>query len=177
MRRITLVCAVLLIGLGTALAAAPVEVSLAYPVAVDAPITAMLKGWAQDYMAKNPNVKVNLVFSGGYPDVKTAVQTAIQGGAKPPTLAVMLATDVYDLVNAKYVDSLDDLVAQAPAGACLRQGLPAGIHGQLAVQGQAVEPPLPALGRGPVLQRRPLCRCQAQLRPGAGTKWARTPRC
>ena len=112
--------------LGWAVAAAPVEVSLAYPVAVDAPITAMLKGWAQDYMAKNLDVKVNLIFSGGYPDVKTAIQTAIQGGATPPTLAVMLATDVYDLVNAKYVDSLDDLVAAAPGGAAfIKDFLPA----------------------------------------------------
>ena len=114
MKKLWIVGAALLIGLASVVVAAPVEVSLAYPVAVDAPITAMLKGWAQDYMSSYPGVKVTLIFSGGYPDVKTAVQTAIQGGAKPPTLAVMLATDVYDLVNAKYVDSLDDLVAQAP---------------------------------------------------------------
>jgi sn-glycerol 3-phosphate transport system substrate-binding protein len=126
MKKIVILSAALLVCMSAALAAAPVEVSLAYPVAVDAPITAMLKGWAQDYMSANPNVKVTLIFSGGYPDVKTAVQTAIQGGAKPPTLAVMLATDVYDLVNAKYVDSLDDLVAQAPGGAAfVKDFLPA----------------------------------------------------
>jgi sn-glycerol 3-phosphate transport system substrate-binding protein len=125
MKRLALLAAALLVGLAAAVAA-PVEVSLAYPVAVDAPITAMLKGWASDYMAKNPDVKVTLIFSGGYTDVKTAVQTAIQGGAKPPTLAVMLATDVYDLVNAKYVDSLDDLVAAAPGGAAfVKDFLPA----------------------------------------------------
>ncbi|HUX41235.1 MAG TPA: ABC transporter substrate-binding protein [Rectinemataceae bacterium] len=125
MRRFVLSLALLGLTLGFAVAA-PVEISLAYPVAVDAPITAMLKGWAQDYMAQNPDVKVTLVFSGGYPDVKTAVQTAIQGGAKAPTLAVMLATDVYDLVNAKYVDSLDDLAAQAPGGeAFVKDFLPA----------------------------------------------------
>jgi sn-glycerol 3-phosphate transport system substrate-binding protein len=130
MKRYPLLLAVFLAAIGAAaaspLAAAPVEISLAYPVAVDAPITAMLKGWAQDYMSANPNVKVTMIFSGGYPDVKTAVQTAIQGGAKAPTLAVMLATDVYDLVNAKYVDSLDDLVAQAPGGAAfVKDFLPA----------------------------------------------------
>jgi sn-glycerol 3-phosphate transport system substrate-binding protein len=120
------VVVVLALALGTAAGAAPVEVSLAYPVAVDAPITAMLKGWAQDYMSSRPDVKVTLIFSGGYPDVKTAVQTAIQGGATPPTLAVMLATDVYDLVNAKYVDSLDDLAAQASGGAAfVKDFLPA----------------------------------------------------
>ena len=125
MRRFALSLALLGLTLGFAVAA-PVEISLAYPVAVDAPITAMLKLWAQDYMTQNPDVKVTLVFSGGYPDVKTAVQTAIQGGAKAPTLAVMLATDVYDLVNAKYVDSLDDLASQAPGGeAFVKDFLPA----------------------------------------------------
>lgn len=124
MKKIALLCAALL--LGAAAFAAPAEITLAYPVAVDAPITALLKGWSQDFMAKNPDIKVTLVFSGGYPDVKTAVQTAIQGGAKAPTLAVMLATDVYDLVNAKYVDSLDDLVAKAPGGAAfVKDFLPA----------------------------------------------------
>jgi sn-glycerol 3-phosphate transport system substrate-binding protein len=126
MKRLAIVCSLLILGFAAVFAAPPVEISLAYPVAVDAPITAMLKGWAQDYMTQNPGVKVTLVFSGGYPDVKTAVQTAIQGGAKAPTLAVMLATDVYDLVNAKYVDSLDALVAQAPGGqAFVKDFLPA----------------------------------------------------
>jgi len=126
MKKLVALCALLTMGLALAVAAPQVEVSLAYPVAVDAPITAMLKAWTQDYMARNPGVSVTLVFSGGYPDVKTAVQTAIQGGAKAPTLAVMLATDVYDLVNAKYVDSLDDLVAQAPGGqAFVKDFLPA----------------------------------------------------
>ncbi len=125
MKKLALLGSALLLSLTTAFAA-PVEVSLAYPVAVDAPITALLKGWAQDFMAKNPDVKVTLVFAGGYPDVKTAVQTALQGGAKAPTLAVMLATDVYDLVNAKYVDNLDDLVAKAPGGAAfVKDFLPA----------------------------------------------------
>jgi len=125
-KKLALLSSLIVLCLGFAVAAPQTEISLAYPVAVDAPITAMLKGWAQDYMAANPNVKVTLVFSGGYPDVKTAVQTAIQGGAKAPTLAVMLATDVYDLVNAKYVDSLDDLVAQTPDGAAfVKDFLPA----------------------------------------------------
>jgi sn-glycerol 3-phosphate transport system substrate-binding protein len=115
MKKIALLASAMLLSLGMAFAA-PVEISLAYPVAVDAPITAILKGWVADYQAKNPDVKVNLIFSGGYNDVKTAVQTAIQGGAKAPTLAILLATDVYDLVNAKYVDSLDDLVSAAPNG-------------------------------------------------------------
>jgi sn-glycerol 3-phosphate transport system substrate-binding protein len=122
MKRLALFCAASL----WATAAFATDISMAYPIAVDAPITTLLKGWADEFTAKHPDIHVKLVFSGGYPDVKTAVQTAIQGGAAAPTLAVMLATDVYDLVNAKYVDSLDDLVAQATDGsAFVKDFLPA----------------------------------------------------
>jgi sn-glycerol 3-phosphate transport system substrate-binding protein len=111
MKRIILSLFVLVTSLGAAFAADQVEISLAYPVAVTAPIAQIMNGYAADFMAKNPGVKVNLIFSGAYGDVKTAVQTAIQGKAKAPELAIMLATDVHDLIDAKYIDSVDDLVA------------------------------------------------------------------
>ncbi len=53
---------------------------------------------------------VEPVFSGGYGDVKTAIQTAIDGGGDPPALAVMLATDLYDLINADNIVSIDDYI-------------------------------------------------------------------
>lgn len=102
--------------LGSSWAAEKVEISLAYPVAVTAPIANIMNGYAAQFMASNPDVKVTLIFSGGYGDVKTAVQTAIQGKAKAPELAIMLATDVYDLVNARLVDSFDDLAAADKSG-------------------------------------------------------------
>ncbi len=92
-------------------AAEPVEISMAYPVAVDAPIAQMMNGFAQDFMAANPTIKVKMVYSGGYTDVRTAVQTAIQGKAEAPELAVMLAADIYDLINAHFVESFDSVIA------------------------------------------------------------------
>ena len=112
MKRILISIVALAAVMGTALAAQEqTEVRLAYPVAVTAPIATIMNGFAADFMAKNPGIKVTMIFSGGYGDVKTAVQTAIQGNAKAPELAIMLATDVYDLINAKLVDSVDDLAA------------------------------------------------------------------
>ncbi len=89
----------------------PVTVQVFYPVAVDAPFAQILSGYATEFQAQNPNITVKPVFSGGYNDVKTAIQTAIQGGAKPPALAVMLATDLYDLVNAGYIEPMDSYLA------------------------------------------------------------------
>lgn len=117
MKRVILSTLVLCAALGSAWAdAAKVEISMAYPVAVTAPIANIMNGYAAEFMAANPGVKVTLVFSGGYGDVKTAVQTAIQGKAKAPELAIMLATDVYDLVNARLIDTLDDLAAADKTG-------------------------------------------------------------
>ena len=88
-------------------AAGPVSIQVYYPVAVDAPIAKMLKGYVDTFEKDNPSIAVKPVFSGGYGDTKTAVQTTIQGGGKPPAMAVLLATDLYDLINADYIESLD----------------------------------------------------------------------
>jgi sn-glycerol 3-phosphate transport system substrate-binding protein len=84
-----------------------------YPVAVDAPIAAILEGYVADFEAENPDVAVELVFSGGYGDVKTAIQTTVEGGGDPPALGLMLATDLYDLANAGLIAPLDDFAGDA----------------------------------------------------------------
>ncbi|MCA9934724.1 MAG: ABC transporter substrate-binding protein [Ardenticatenaceae bacterium] len=94
-------------------AAEPVAIEMFYPVAVDAPIAAILQGYVDDFEAANPDVTVELVFSGGYTDVKTAIQTTVEGGGTPPALGVMLATDIYDLANAGIIMPLDDYAANA----------------------------------------------------------------
>lgn len=97
----------------TEVPAEPVTIQIFYPVAVDAPIAAILNGYIEEFEAANPDIHVEPVFSGGYGDVKTAIQTTIEGGGEPPALAVMLATDIYDLINAGYIAPLDKYVAGA----------------------------------------------------------------
>ena len=94
----------------------PVTLKIAYPVAVDAPVTDMLNDFAAAFMAENPNVTVETVYAGGYTDVKTMVQTTIDGGGEAPALAVMLATDVYDLANAQYIEPLTPFVDEMKSG-------------------------------------------------------------
>lgn len=89
----------------------PVTIQIFYPVAVDAPIAAILNGYIADFQAEYPYITVEPVFSGGYADVQTAIQTTIDGGGEPPALAVLLATSIYDLINADYVAPLDGFVA------------------------------------------------------------------
>ena len=89
----------------------PVTFQVFYPVAVDAPIADILNGYIDDFQAEYPYITVEPVFSGGYGDVQTAVQTTIDGGGEPPALTVLLATALYDLINADYIAPLDDYVA------------------------------------------------------------------
>lgn len=89
----------------------PVTFQVFYPVAVDAPIAAILNGYIEDFQAEYPYITVEPVFSGGYGDVQTAIQTTIDGGGEPPALGVMLATALYDLINADYIAPLDGYIA------------------------------------------------------------------
>jgi sn-glycerol 3-phosphate transport system substrate-binding protein len=93
-----------------------VTIQVFYPVAVDAPVTKILQGYADEFHKQNPNITVDPVFSGGYTDVKTAIQTTIEGGGKPPAMAVMLSTDIYDLINAGYIVPLDSYINAMPDG-------------------------------------------------------------
>jgi sn-glycerol 3-phosphate transport system substrate-binding protein len=95
-----------------------VQIEVYYPVAVDAPIAKILDGYIEEFEAQNPDITVKPVYSGGYGDVKTALQTTIEGGGKPPAMAVLLATDLYDLYNAGYIEALDsylDSIANSEA--------------------------------------------------------------
>ncbi|MEW5869809.1 MAG: ABC transporter substrate-binding protein [Chloroflexota bacterium] len=104
----------------------PVTIQVFYPVAVDAPIAAILNGYIEQFQAKYPNITVEPVFSGGYADVQTAIQTTIDGGGTPPALAVLLATSLYDLINADYIAPLDSYVVSMENGdAYLKDFLPA----------------------------------------------------
>ncbi len=97
-------------------AAEPVTIQVYYPVAVDAPVTDILNGYKEAFEAENPNITIEPVFSGGYGDVQTAIQTIIDGGGDPPALAVMLATALYDLVNTDTVVSMDEYIAAMDDG-------------------------------------------------------------
>ncbi len=87
--------------------AGKVSIEVYYPVAVDAPIAKILDEYIEKFEQQNPDISVKPVYSGGYEDVKTALQTTIEGGGKPPALAVLLATDLYDLYNAGYIAPMD----------------------------------------------------------------------
>lgn len=78
-----------------------VEVSFMFPVAVGGPITKIIDGYARDFEREHGG-KIRPVYAGSYGDTLTKAQTALMAG-EGPTMAVLLSTDVYPLID-------DDLV-------------------------------------------------------------------
>jgi sn-glycerol 3-phosphate transport system substrate-binding protein len=110
--RIMLVLVLLLTGLLTANAQDTVKVEVYFPIAVDSPITEILNGYAETYMAANEGVEIVWSFEGGYGDVKNRLLTVAEGGGDLPALAIMLATDIYDLRNAEVIQAYDPFLAE-----------------------------------------------------------------
>jgi sn-glycerol 3-phosphate transport system substrate-binding protein len=92
------------LGMGPALA---VDVSFYYPVAVGGPITKVIDGMAADFEKENPGIKVKPIYSGSYQDTITKVLTAVKGGDVPQT-AVILAVDMFTLIDEDAIVPFDD---------------------------------------------------------------------
>ena len=92
----------------SARAQAKTVIDFMFPVAVGGPITKIVDGYAQDFMRENPDVDVHPVYSGSYVDTLTKAQTAAKSG-QPPTMAVLLSTDAYTLIDDGLVLPIDGL--------------------------------------------------------------------
>jgi sn-glycerol 3-phosphate transport system substrate-binding protein len=92
-----------------ALAQAPVEISFYYPVAVGGPITNIVDGLAADFERENPGIKVRPIYSGSYPETLTKVLTAVKGN-DAPTISVLLAAEMYTLIDEDAVLPFDGFI-------------------------------------------------------------------
>lgn len=113
-------------GLTTTRAQSVTEVLFYYPTAVGGPISQVIEGYAAEFNAANPDVKVTAVFAGGYADIYKAVDTALKGGGQGPDVAIFLTTDMYSLIDNDYIIPLDDFIKASPDGeAYLKDFFPA----------------------------------------------------
>ena len=93
-----------------------ITIQIYFPVSTLAPEAKILDNYAAAFHKENPNITVKPVYSGGYTDVEKAIKTTINGGGEPPALAIMLATDLYDMVDAGYIVPLNDYINSMPNG-------------------------------------------------------------
>ena len=88
----------------------PVELTFYYPVAVGGPVTKIIDGMAADFSKENPAIKVTPIYSGTYDETLVKALTAHKSG-KPPNLAVLLATDMFTLIDEDAVTPIDSVDA------------------------------------------------------------------
>ena len=90
----------------------PVEVSFYYPIAVGGPLHKVIEQFATDFEAENPNIKVKPVYSGTYQESLIKAMTAAKSG-QPPTMAVLLSTDMFTLIDQGAISPVSELATSA----------------------------------------------------------------
>ena len=100
------------------------EISFYFPIAVGGPLTRIIAGYARDFEAETPGIKVRPIYAGSYTDTLTKAQTALKAG-DGPTMAVLLAVDAHTLIDDKLIVAFDEIAATPEDRAWLDSFYPA----------------------------------------------------
>ena len=96
------------VALTAGVAQAETELTMYYPIAVGGALTEVVDGIVADFVAENPEIKVNAIYSGNYDDTRVRALSAIASG-EPAQLAVMFSIDAYDLIEQDLIVPFDDV--------------------------------------------------------------------
>ena len=103
---------------------AQTELTMYYPIAVGGPLTKVVDGMVDEFEAKNPDVKVNAIYSGNYDDTRVRALSALKSG-EPAQLAVLFSIDAYDLIEQEIIAPFDEVVTDDEGKAWLKSFYPA----------------------------------------------------
>ncbi len=95
--------------LGSWASAQAVDLQFYFPVAVGGTAAETIQALTDEYVAANPGVKIDAVYSGSYQDTITKVITASRGGT-PPQLSVALSADMFTLIDEDLIVPFDDFI-------------------------------------------------------------------
>lgn len=79
-----------------------------FPTAVDGAIAEAMQGFAEQFMAENPDVIINAIYTGGYTQTRDTILT--EGEDIIVDVAVMLATDLYSFIEDSYIIPAQDFI-------------------------------------------------------------------
>jgi len=103
----------LVTGLGQA-AAADEDLQFFFPVAVGGKAATTIDELTAEYVKQTPGVKIDAVYAGSYQDTITKVLTAVRGG-NPPQLSVILAVDMFTLIEEDAIELHLIAMSSSPA--------------------------------------------------------------
>lgn len=92
-----------------------IELTFFYPIQVGGPLSSIIEGFAEDFMEEYPHIKVNPVYTGDYNNTMIRTQTSIQG-KNPPDFAVLLAIDLFTLLDMNAIVPMDEFIAEDSEG-------------------------------------------------------------
>ena len=113
----------LTIGTGPSVAA-PVELTMYYPVAVGGPLTKIVDQLVAQCEQQLAGIKVSAVYAGNYNDARIKALTALRSG-QSAQLSVMFAIDIFELIDQDAIEAFDDLVSTPEEKAWLNSFYPA----------------------------------------------------
>lgn len=95
----------MLMSTGSAFAA---DLEFYFPVGVNAPAVQTITDLVDAWVVKNPQHTVKAIYAGNYDETTTKALTAAKAGS-PPHVAVLLAADIFTLVEEEVVTPISDL--------------------------------------------------------------------
>src|SRR3954463_12617392 len=96
----------------TAVPARAVEISFYYPIAVSGPLTKIIDGMVADFEKANPGITVKPIYSGNYGETLAKALTANKSG-QPPQVAVLVASDALTVIDEDAVAPMENFVKTA----------------------------------------------------------------
>lgn len=110
LRKLMLVSVFVLLVFGAVQAQEEIVIDFYYPIAVDGPLTTVIQGYADDFMASHEGITINPVYTGSYTQTRDVIRT--EGSAPVVDVAVMLAIDLYSFIEEGTIIPLDDYVSE-----------------------------------------------------------------
>lgn len=109
---------------GTLASAYAVDLQFYFPVAVGGKAAETIQSLTDEYSAQHKDVNIDAIFAGSYQDTVTKALTAARGG-KPPQLSVILAVDMFTLIDEDVIVPFDDAATTDEDKAWLNSFYPA----------------------------------------------------
>lgn len=97
-----------------ALAASPVfavDLEFYFPVAVGGAAADTIEALTAEYVAQNPDVKIDAIYAGSYSDASAKAVTAARGG-NAPQLSVLLSTEMFTLIDEDLIEPFDTYLSE-----------------------------------------------------------------
>ncbi len=86
-----------------------IDLEFYFPVAVGGKAATTIQELTDEYMAQNPDVKIDAIYAGSYQDTITKVITAARGG-NAPQLSVALSVDMFTLIDEDLIVPFDNFI-------------------------------------------------------------------